>query len=268
MKITIGNQNNNDEQLTKAIIDAKDGDVIELLPGTYFSKDNPFICTIGRNITLIGKSAHKNDTTIYASFTIGDQNIIIFKNLNISYTANGENTLSAYDGAKVYGNNITINRQTSDDWDTIYGQNSFFSFKDSEILTGRKVKAIGISLEKSKLFADNTSIQLLFQKNSQTLLRDTKIYHKIELRRHSSLYFKDLTIDSSKVRVKNDLAVKTSSNISGQNLTFLRKNPQIRILNSRFNVDQFQPKPEIIHFKFDQDSQIQADGKLPTNHQT
>jgi len=264
MKITIGNQNNNDDQLTDAIIDAKDGDIIELLPGTYFSAADPFICTIRRNVTFIGKTTNKDDVKIYCSFTVGAKNIIIFKNLTIRYYSDEDNTLSAYDGAEVYGDNIVIDRRTADDWDTIYGQNSFFSFKNSQILTGAKTKAIGLSLENSQLFADNTSFQLLFQKNSQVYLKDSIVFHKLELRQHSSLNFRNLTVDPGNVHHKNDLVVKSSSKISGQDLIFANDSPHIRILKGNFNVQNFQPDLEQIHFKFDNTSTVLADGKVPS----
>jgi len=265
MKILIGNQNKNDEQLTQAIITARDGDIIELLPGTYFSSTDPFICTIRRNITFIGKTNNKNDVKLFCSFTIGEQNIVIFKNLTISYTANEDNTLSAYDGARIYGDNIAINRQTADDWDTIYGKDAYFSFKDSQILTGRKVKAIGLSLENSQLFADNTAIQLLLEKHSKAYLKDSFVYHKLELRQTSSLDFHNLSIDSTGSPTKNDLAVKGYSRMNGQDLIFINESPAIRILKSKFKVDNFQPMPNEIHFKFDDVSKIEADGKLPFN---
>ncbi|WP_338232485.1 hypothetical protein [Companilactobacillus muriivasis] len=265
MKILIGNQNKNDEQLTQAIITARDGDIIELLPGTYFSSTDPFICTIRRNITFIGKTNNKNDVKLFCSFTIGEKNIVIFKNLAISYTANEDNTLSAYDGARIYGENISINRQTADDWDTIYGKDAYFSFKDSQILTGRKVKAIGLSLENSQLFADNTAIQLLLEKHSKVYLKDSFVYHKLELRQTSSLDFHNLSIDSTGSPTKNDLAVKGYSRMNGQDLIFINESPAIRILKSKFKVDDFQPMPNEIHFKFDDTSKIEADGKLPFN---
>ncbi|CAJ1199390.1 hypothetical protein [Companilactobacillus nantensis] len=265
MKIIVGDQNNNDEQLTQAIIGAKDGDIIELLPGIYFSSTNPFICNIARNITLVGKTTNKNDVRLYCSFTISNQNIVIFKNLAISYTANEDNTLSAYDGARIYGDNISINRQTSDDWDTIYGKDAYFSFKDSQILTGKKVKAIGLSLENSQLFADNTSIQLLLQKHSRGYLKDSVIYHKFELRQTSKLDFRNLTIDATDSPTKNDLAVKGYSEMNGQDLIFVREDPAIRIVKSKFNVENFQPMTNEIHFKFDDVSKIVADGKVPFN---
>jgi len=268
MKITIGDQNNNDDQLSSAIINAKDGDVIELLPGIYFSAANPFICTIRRNITFVGRSKNKDDIKLYCSFTIGNKNIIILRNLTLAYTANSENTLSAYDGAEIYGNNVAIDRQTSDDWDTIYGQNSFFSFKDSAILTGAKTKTIGLSLENSQLFADNTSFQLLFQKNSQVYLKDATVLHRLELRQHSHLNFKNLKIDTSNVRIKNDLVVKSHSDISGEDLIFTKSSPQIRVLESNFKVDNFQPELEQIQFKFDDTSQVMADGKNLSNKNT
>jgi len=262
MKITIGEQDDNDAQLSSAIINAQDGDVIELLPGTYFSIDDPFICTVRRNISLIGKSTNKDDVKVYCSFTIGAENIIIFKNMAITYTSDKDNTLSAYDGAEVYGDNISIDRQTSDDWDTIYGQNSFFSFKDSQILTGVKTKTIGLSLENSQLFADNTLFQLLFQKNSQTYLKNSVVSQKLELRRYSKLNFRNLTIVSNNTQFKNDLAVKSNSKVSGQDLIFANNTPQVRILKSNFDVHDFQPELEQINFKFDNESKIQVDGKL------
>ncbi|HJF87998.1 MAG TPA: hypothetical protein K8V88_11230 [Companilactobacillus farciminis] len=261
MKITIGTKKNNDEELMQAIVNAKDGDVIELLPGTYFSRNNPFICTIRRDISFIGKTSDKEDVKLYCSFTVGAKNTLIFKNLSIIYPANDENTMSAYDGARVYGQNIIIDRQTSDYWDTIYGQNAYFSFKDSKILTGKKIKAIGLSLEKSQLFADNTEFQLLFQKDSTVYLKDSTILHKFELRQGSKTFFKNLTIDSTTTDYKNDLAVKTKSQISGNDLIFVKDKPQVRILESQFDVDDFQPETNHINFKFDKKSKISIDGK-------
>lgn len=260
MKIVIGNQSNNDEQLSKALIQARDGDIIELLPGSYFSPDSPFICTIRRNITLIGTSKNKNDVKLYCSFTVGEATTIILKNLTINYMATDENTLAAYDGARVYGNNITIDRKSEDDWDTVYGQNSFFSFKDSNIYTGAKTKAIGLSLENSQIFAIDSFIELMFQKNSKSFLKDSTITNKLELRRHSELNFNNLTIDSTKFHVKNDLAVKSNSQFSGQNLIFIRPLPQIRILKSKFNVTGFQPELNYIDFESDKSSEIFTDG--------
>lgn len=265
MKYLVGDQDNNDDQLTQAIINAKDGDIIELLPGVYFSSTNPFICNIARNITLIGKTTNKNDVRLYCSFTVGNQNIVIFKNMAITYTANEDNTLSAYDGARIYGDNISINRQTSDDWDTIYGKDAYFSFKNSQILTGKKVKAIGLSMENSQLFADNTSIQLLLQKHSRAYLKDSIIYHKLELRLTSKLDFRNLTVDATESPTKNDLAVKGYSDMNGQDLIFVKENPAIRIVKSKFNVNNFQPMSSEIHFKFDDVSKIEADGKVPFN---
>lgn len=266
MRITVGNQNKNDEQLAQAIINAKDGDVIELMPGTYFSANNPFICTIASNITFVGKTTNKDDVKLYCSFTVGEKTIVIFKNLAISYTANDDNTLSAYDGAEIYGDNISINRQTQDDWDTIYGQNSFFSFKNSQIMTGKKTKAIGLSLENSQLFGDDISVQLLFQKNSKVYLKDSIVFHKLEIRRQSSLHFRNLTVDSTGTDFKNDLAVKSHSKLSGQDLIFVNSSPHVRILKSDFRVLNFQPKFEQIHFKFDDKSQVRTDGKIPFNN--
>ena len=266
MKITVGNQNKNDEELTQAIINAKDGDIIELMPGTYFSKNDPFICTIGNNVTFVGKTTNKDDVKLYCSFTVGENTIVIFKNLAISYTANDDNTLSAYDGAEIYGDNISIDRQTQDDWDTIYGQNSFFSFKNSQIMTGRKTKAIGLSLENSYLFGDNISVQLLFQKNSQVYLKNSLIFHKLELRRQSSLNFRNITIDTTGTRFKNDLAVKSHSKLSGQDLIFVNESPHVRILKSDFQVLNFQPKYEQIHFRYDDTSKVRTDGKIPFNN--
>jgi len=266
MKITIGNQDNNDDQLSSAIINAKDGDVIELLPGTYFTAADPFICTIRRNISFIGKTDNKSDVKLYSSFTIGAEKIIIFKNLTLVYTADGENTLSAYDGAEVYGDNISIDRRTIDDWDTIYGQNSYFSFKNSQILTGAKTKTIGLSLENSQLFAENTSFQLLFQKNSKVYLKDSLILHKLELRKNSNINFRNLIIDSTNINAKNDLVVKSGSKLIGQDLTFANKDPHIRILKGKLEVTGFQPAISKIHFKFDDTSRVKVDGELLSNN--
>jgi len=53
--------------------------------------------------------------------------------------------------------------------------------------------------------------------------------------------------------------------MNGQDLIFINESPAIRILKSKFKVDNFQPMPNEIHFKFDDVSKIEADGKLPFN---
>lgn len=264
-KIIVGNQNNRDDQLAQAIVDAQDGDVIELLPGTYFSTESPFICTVRRNLTFIGRTTNKEDIKLNCSFTVGAKNILIFKNLTITFPANGENTLSAYDGAKVYTDNVRINRETSDNWDTIYGQNASFSFKDSQILTGQKTKTIGLSLDKSQIFADNTSIQFLFQRESTAYLKDSIVTHEFKLRQHSKTYFKNLTMASYVVPHKNDLTIHSASTFQGQDLVFTSPKPQLRIFKSNFSVDNLQPEPDQLHFKFDGSSNVSADGKKPNN---
>lgn len=267
MRFIVGNQSNKDERdelLTRFLVNAQDGDVIELLPGTYFSKDNPFICNIERNITIVGQSENQNDVTLYCSFTVGADTLMIFRNLIVNYPADEDNTLSAFDGAEIYCDNVKIDRNTSDYWDTIYGQNSFFSFKDSSIMTGSKTKAIGISLENSQMFADNTYFQLLFQKNSLVYLKDSLVTHKLELRRHSRLFFKNIKVESSMTDNKDDLAVKSGSQMNGQDLVFASENPQVRILKSHFDVSNFQPGSKNINFKFDDSSKVIADGKLPS----
>lgn len=264
-KFIVGNQQNKDDQLAQAIVDAQDGDVIELLPGTYFTTESPFICTIRRNLTFIGKSTNKDDIKLNCSFTVGAKNIIIFKNLTITFPANGENTLSAYDGAEVYTDNVCINRETSDNWDTIYGQNATFSFKDSQILTGLKTKAIGLSLDNSQIFADNTSIQFLFQRKSKAYLKNSIVTNEFKLRQHSETYFRNLTLASYVVPHKNDLTVHSGSLFQGQDLIFTSPEPRLRIFKSTFEVTNFQPEPSQLHFKFDASSKVLADSKKPSN---
>lgn len=264
-KFIVGNQQNKDDQLAQAIVDAQDGDVIELLPGTYFTTESPFICTIRRNLTFIGKSTNKDDIKLNCSFTVGAKNIIIFKNLTITFPANGENTLSAYDGAEVYTDNVCINRETSDNWDTIYGQNATFSFKDSQILTGLKTKAIGLSLDNSQIFADNTSIQFLFQRKSKAYLKNSIVTNEFKLRQHSETYFRNLTLASYVVPHKNDLTVHSGSLFQGQDLIFTSPEPRLRIFKSTFEVNNFQPEPSQLHFKFDANSNVLADSKKPFN---
>ncbi|APU71174.1 hypothetical protein LCR01_02390 [Companilactobacillus crustorum] len=261
VKIIIGTHDNKDDQLAQAVISAQDGDVIELLPGTYFSRESPFICTIRKNISIIGKTDNRQNITLNCSFMIGAKTTVIFKNLTINYPANDENTLSAYDDAKVYGNNILIDHLALDSWDTVYGKNAAYSFKNSKILTGVKTKAVGISLDNSRLFADTTSIQLLFQKNSQAFLRDSTVSHELKLRQNSSLNFRNLTIAPSTNPIKNNLVVKSSSLFMGENLRFTAVNPHVRIYQARFNVKKFYPSLDKIHFKFDSTSKIFLNGK-------
>ncbi|WP_125772264.1 hypothetical protein [Companilactobacillus furfuricola] len=264
-KFIVGNQQNKDDQLAQTIVDAQDGDTIELMPGTYFSKESPLICTIGRNVTFIGQSTNKDDIKLNSSFTIGAGKTVIFKNLTITFPADSENTLSAYDGAKVYTNNVCINRETKDNWDTIYGQNATFSFKDTMILTGKKTKTIGLSLDQSQIFADNTSIQFLFQRKSQAYLKNSIVINELKLRQHSETHFNNLTLASYIVPHKKDLTVHSSSTFQGQTLILTSPKPQIRVHKAKFEVTNVQPEPNKLHFKFDKSSIVRADSKKPNN---
>lgn len=251
--------------MAQTIVEAQDGDTIELLPGTYFTKESPLVCTIGRNITIIGQSNNKEDVRLNCSFTVGEKKTVIFRNLTITFPANGENTLSAYDGAEVYANNVCINRETTDNWDTIYGQNATFSFKDSLIQTGKKTKAIGLSLDKSQIYADNTSIQFLFQRKSKAYLKNSIVINEFKLRQKSETHFSNLTLASYQVPHKNDLTVHSGSSFEGQKLTFTSPEPQLRIFKSNFKVTKLQPEPKKLHFKYDASSNVSADTKKPLN---
>lgn len=264
-KFIIGDQENKDDQLAQAIVNAKDGDIIELQPGTYFTSESPFICTVRQNLTFVGKSSNKDNIKLNCSFTVGAKNIIIFKNLTITFPANGENTLSAYDGAEVYADNVCINRETSDNWDTVYGQNATFSFKNSQILTGLKTKAIGLSLDNSQIFADNTSIQFLFQRKSKAYLRNSIVTHEFKLRQHSETYFRNLTMVSYEVPHKNDLTVHSGSKFQGQDLVFTSNKPKLRIFKGNFKVNNTNPEPDQLHFKFDDSSKVSVDNQKPFN---
>jgi hypothetical protein len=90
---------------------------------------------------------------------------------------------------------------------------------------------------------------LLFQKDSTVYLKDSTILHKFELRQGSKTFFKNLTIDSTTTDYKNDLAVKTKSQISGNDLIFVKNKPQVRILESQFDVDDFSTRNESHYFK-------------------
>lgn len=264
-KFIIENQPNKDDQLVQTIVDAQDGDVIELQPGTYFTKESPLVCTIGRNLTIIGNSANHEDIKLNCSITIGAKKILILKNLTLTFPANDENTLSAYDNAEVYTNNVTINRETSDNWDTIYGQNATFSFKDTQIRTGRKTKAIGLSLDKSQIYTDNTSIQFLFQRKSKAYMKNSIVTNEFKLRQNSETHFNNLTLASYEVPHKNDITVHSHSTFQGQNLILTSPKPKLRIHQATFKVDNFEPEPSKIHFKYDATSKVLADEKQPVN---
>ena len=191
---------------------------------------------------------------------------MIFKNLTIQYTANSDNTLAAFDGAKVYGDNIRIDRLTYDNWDTIYGKNSAYSFKNSQISTGFKTaKTIGMSLENCQLFLDNTRIHLLFLKNSRAYIRDSKVTHRLELRQHSQLFFNNLLIDSKNIDPKYDISIRSASQLHGQNLYFLSTPARVRILKSDLSVNNLHPDLKQLHFQYDDISKVDINGKHPFN---
>lgn len=263
-KIIIGGQGKNDEQLTNAIINAKDGDIIALLPGVYFSTDSPFVCTLRQSLTFQGQSKDSKDVVIYSSFSVGNDTTSIFKNLTINFTANGENTLAAYDEARVYLDNVIIDRGAPDVWDTIYVQNSFISIKDTKILTGSKHNSVGLSLENSQLFADNLSVQLMFQKKSITYLKDSTIWDSLKLRHQSITYFHTLAFDTLTESFTN-IDIKSDSQFNGQNLKFDQADAQIHISKSSADIKQLEKHSLVPHFKFDADSKVNLAGQEPLN---
>lgn len=256
MKYTV----DNDRDFYLAVKDANDGDEILVYPGEYFKPDDTPILTIKNNISIVGETSDFDAVCLNCGFLVGKKNIFILNNLSINYNDEKGNTLALYDGAEFYGNNIVLNHSATNEWNTIYCQNSSISLNDSEIINSNKDNIPAIMMENSQMLAINSSIYFPALRSSDCILKDSFISYSLCLQNKSSLNFDDITIDSNNNTEFSDFYLDNKSIVEGSNITFVKDNPSIDIFASQFETNDFLSDFDKINWHFDDESTVWADG--------
>lgn len=259
----VGRSSHKETEFIAAFQAAKPGDTLQLMPGNYFKKADLQYFNINQNISITGLGQNKEEVVLNCNLNIGNQAVVLLKNLTIHFSNLADNAVAIYDQARLYGQAITIHRDSPDNWDAVYCQNSGISLTDSQIKTSTQTRAVGLSLENSQFYAENTMIDWLFQKNSQAYLKHATIKQLLSLRHHSQTYFSDLIIDSAS---RKNIALKSYSSLTGIKLQFTTPKPQINICESQLTVKDTSPKVDDIIFKFDAASKVHVSGRIPKNH--
>lgn len=254
----------NDREFYAELMAADDGDVIELRPGEYFRADDTPYLNVKKNIIITGQYPDPEITRLNSGLLLINKTLIL-KNISINYNSDKGNAISLYDKAKLYGDNVVFNHQTANKWNTIYSQNSFISLEKSEIINCNKDNIPGIMLENSQLSAVDSAIYFITLKKSKSYLKDCFVSYAVCLLNHSSLTFDDLTIDSNNNENFTDFYVNEQSNVEGSEIAFVKNDPVIEIFDSQFEINDFDSEFENIHWHFDDDSQVLADGHEPFN---
>lgn len=255
----------NEAQLEKALNDSNKGDTIELLPGEYFSTKKAKCYTITQSLNIIGHSLNAENTIINASFLLGKGVTLNLKNFTLNYDKTQLNTIALYDGAELALQNMIIDHAATDNWNTIYSQDSYISLTDSEINNSASPDVASLLMVDGKMYAVNTKISYLNQKRARIFLKKSLVSYSIALADHASLAFRDLTVVSLNNLDHSDFQVENNSSVDGENLVFAKKEPQIKINNSDFEIKNFEPSLDKIKWSFDDNSTVLLDGKQLDN---
>lgn len=222
----------NTTELAQALENYNDNDTIELLSGEYFPEiPTPYI-SIKKTLTLVGKSNDPDDIRLNCGFVV--KRTLLLKNLSVNFDDETSNAITLFDGSKFYGTNVVINHSFPNHWNTIYAKNSFISLENSEVLTTNKDNIPSIELDDSQLFADNSAIYFLAEKNSQCFLKDCFISYAICLLKHSTLSFNNLTIDAANNESFSSFYVGEHSKTTGTIFSFVKNNSEVDIFGSTF----------------------------------
>lgn len=247
-----------------ALKTVNDGDVIELCPGEYFRAENTPYLKVEKNITITGQFSNPEATRLNCGLLLINHTLIL-KNLSLNYDSEEGNAVSLYRDAKFYGDNVVINHQTANKWNTIFAQDSFISLKKSEILNCNKDNIPGLMLENSQIYAVDTALYFIAMKKSTSYLKDCFVSYAVCLLNKSSLDFNDLTIDSNNNEMFTDFYVDQQSTVEGDEINFIKTEPMIEVFDSQCEINDFESEFENIHWHFDDNSNVLADGREPFN---
>ncbi|MFC6176473.1 hypothetical protein ACFQAV_06450 [Companilactobacillus huachuanensis] len=254
-----------DREFFNAINTADNCDTIVLKSGEYFSSETMFL-SIKKSLTIKGQYANAKATKINCGLFFGENTTVILENLLLTYDNEKGNTLALYDGAKLYCNNVIVNRTNESSWDTIYSSNSFISLKNSDIQADRQRNISSLSLENSQLMSVKSNIHLPLLVNSTAYLKDSFISYSIVLKKNSNLSFINLAIDSTQNNESSDFYVEGESTVNGDNLDFSKNEPFIDVLNSNFEGNDFFAGLDKVRWRYDTNSNVIIDGTEPFNN--
>lgn len=261
-KFTIGDQGNNEQQFCYALKKANDGDVIELLPGEYFSPDTSLFLEIDKNITIRGRYSNASATKLFCGFFTGNKTTAIFQNLTVNNCKHNSNTICAFDNSEIYAKNVIFKHSPVDHWDTVYIKDSNFSIESCQILTDSN-ETHALSIENGRVTAVDSIIQFLYEKNATFYLKSSLITFAANLDDKSQLLFDELTIDSSNNPDYSDIYICQQSTVDGSNLSFAVDEPFIDVLESNFEIFNSQPISDKIRWRYDELSNVLANGENP-----
>ena len=254
-----------DYELYKAINTADNGDTISLKPGEYFATHSIFL-SLKKSLTIKGQYANAKATKINGGLFFGKNVTLILENLVLTFDDEKGNTLALYEGAKLYCNNVIIDRPHNSSWDTIYCSNSFLSLKNSDIRSDRQKTATSTSLENSQLISIGSNMHMPKLINSTAYLKDSFVSYSLILKEKSKLFFTDLAIDSTQNSEYSDFYVSGESTVNGENLDFYKDEPFIDVLNSDFEGNNFFAGKDKVSWRYDNDSNVLLDGNQPFNN--
>lgn len=241
---------------------------IILEPGKYFENDDNLVLRVKNNLTIKGRFTNAKATKLNCGFLFSDNVTLILKNLSIDFAGEKCNTIALYDKAKLYGDNIIVDRTTDASWDTIFCKNSTISLKDSEVITDPARYICGVSLEDSQIIAVHSNLNAPLLKNSTAYFQDILTNYAIVLKNKSSLFFNYLALDSSQNTEFSDFYIEHQSTVNGSNLNMTKKYSYIDVINSHFENNNFVSGLDNVRWRFDKNSTVLADGDEPFNNRS
>jgi len=252
-------------ELFTALKHSHDHDTILIKPGVYFSPEKSVTFKLHGNLTIIGQSSEAMDTLLNCSFTIAEDTVIYLRNLSMTYDFEQTNTIALYNGARLYGDNINVNH-TSSNQHTFFCQNSFVSLKNSFITTEDQRAITSLVLRSSQMIAIDSSLNVPYPINSTLYLKNSTITNTIVIKKNSKVYFTGLTLDKANNREYSDIFIDGKSLVNGRNLKFTSDDSFISVHHSNFQNVNFESELDKIHWNFDDDSLVLADGNRPINN--
>lgn len=261
-KLYVGTKSNRELQLIQALDFAKPGDTIVLMPGNYFTPSEPNIFEIEKDVTIVGKTYDCDDVKIFGSFFIKKGASLTIENLTVNYTRDKFNTVMMYDNDHFTAKNVHIKHSVDDNWNPIYAQNSTLSLTNSTISSCNNETQC-LSVENCQLYLANNWMDAIYLKSSQCLIKDTTVNVSVTLDYVSTLDFVNLHVNAFNSLDRDEFYVFDDSRVTGKNLYFSSKKPQICVCQSSFTNNIFNDGLENITWYFDEQSNVKADDVTP-----
>jgi len=252
----------NESELYLALKNPQDNDTIVIGPGEFFSSTKPAIFTLNGSLTIIGEAGQEMTSTttmLNCSLNLGANANIHLEDLSLSCDLDETSVISLHDGAKLYAENIFIERSLSN-WTTIDCQNSSIFLKKSSIQPADREDSVCINLENSQLISILTEMHIPYLNNSTAYLKNSHINNTLILKNNSHLSFTNLSIEKDSNFDKGNLIIQDNSSVIGEGLTFYEEDGSVVVNHSKFENSHFKSDFTEIKWFFDDDSTVLADG--------